>query len=144
MPTPTGKHRVTAIDWELLAEEKSPTALLFLVGAYGDRPPSLSLWSPVKIPVPQAAVTAARGCACAEAPHMLWDAAEGLEALPLTMFFCLQLDYAHGCFQCPQKVEECRENSSDNCLFVFKKGKGGDSLSGEHQFIAKYPSWGQE
>lgn len=74
----------------------------------------------------------------------LQGAAEGLEALLLTVVVCLQLDYAHGCFQCPQKVEECRENSSDNCLFVFKKGKEGDSLSGEHQFIAKYPSLGLE
>lgn len=78
-------------------------------------------------------------CLCCGSTQ-LQGAAEGLEALLLTMVVCLQLDYTHGCFQCPQKIEECRENSSDNCLFVFKNGKEGDTLSGEHQTIAKYPS----
>lgn len=84
-----------------------------------------------------------RMCLCWGSTQLQGDA-EGLEALLLTLVVCLQLDYAHGCFQCPQKVEECRESSSDNCLFVFKKGKEGESLSGEHQFIAKYPSLGLE
>lgn len=64
-----------------------------------------------------------RMCLSCSSSTQLQGAAEELEALLLTMVVCLQLDYAHGCFQRPQKIEECRENSSDNCLFVFRNGK---------------------
>lgn len=93
--------------------------------------------SPVKIHASQAGVTTAKRLCPCRGSAQLQGAAEGLEALPPTTIVCLQLDYAHGCFQCPQKVEECRENSSDNCLFVLKRGKK-ETLSVES--INSWPS----
>lgn len=119
------------VDWELLAEEKSPTALLFLVGTHGDRPPSLSLWSPVKIPVPQAAVTIERGCACAEAPHSCRVLQKGWRSsYSQWLFACSWI--MHMVASNVHKRLKNAEKTAQTIVYLFSKKEKKETLSVEN------------
>lgn len=116
---------------------KSSAALIFYRGGQGGRPPGLSRSSSGGLESPR---TCGTGMCLCGASSQLQGAAGGT---PAPEDCSMQLDCAHGCSRCPQKVEECRENISDNCSFVLKKEKK-ETLSGERQFMAKHVSVGLE
>lgn len=114
-PLQSHSHRLSAVGL------KSSAGLIFGRGGQGGRPPGLPWSSSGGLKSPHFYGTGL--CLC-WASSQLQGAAGGT---PAPEDCSVQLDCAHGCSQCPQKVEECRENISDNGSFVLKKGKERDS-----------------
>lgn len=130
-PLQSHSHRLRAVGL------KSSAGLIFGRGGQGGRPPGLPWSSSGGLKSPHFYGTGL--CLC-WASSQLQGAAGGT---PAPEDCSVQLDCAHGCSQCPQKVEECRENISDNGSFVLKKEKK-ETLSGERQLMAKHVSVGLE